>query len=591
MSYSQTSSVALLSECGTNSLQCLGFAFSFDILESAAALKAENVSLQAIYDTLVVNEAGSANARSPDVYRQFSATCNEFIQIHHLTSHGRVTADIYEKWGARRFECPCLGVYRGSWNDEANVDCSTFGPVVLAGDGFFSASHMKAGKTTGQQYGLPLTGAEYFQKLSSALSSTKDNDAICRTKFFAVETRNGFDKKNDINGIFATACSHGIVNAVFDVDHGEGFKYMDSAMDYLYNNYNIHGSEVILSYDVNCRYLAHVKKHHRTESTISMLPVLHAFCHGADCQSRFAQYFVMGVGSMDGEWIERVWSSLTKCIGRTQRATHGNRQLQIVTTFEVDGFKKVNQFVKLVTQRADKAVAGIASLREKLPSEWAPRDYKGVIENNVARRRAELQNRFQKKSVGTKDEKLSSLIKSCEAAAANIKKVEAKLGRVLGTGGTTQASILKKGLKKKMSSLRRLVSLYNTISEPTKEDYNIPLEDVNFEDHEESSDDEDELDTGTADQSVAHGASASEIDLGQELGATCDLSLPLRLELKDAFARVRSSPQSADYEENLLETYGRSLFRRLGPVEVLLVLLPSKAAFLACAEVSFAPRS
>ncbi|KAI9324076.1 hypothetical protein DFJ73DRAFT_260846 [Zopfochytrium polystomum] len=328
-----------------------GFAFSFDILESAAALKAENVSLQAIYDTLVVNEAGSANSRSPDVYRQFSATCNEFIQIHHLTSHGRVTADIYEKWGAGRFECPCLGVYRGSWNDEANVDCSTFGPVVLAGDGFFSASHMKAGKTTGQQYGLPITGAEYFQKLSSALSSTKDNDAICGTKFFAVETRNGFDKKNDINGIFATACSHGIVNAVFDVDHGEGFKYMDSAMDYLYNNYNIHGSEVILSYDVNCRYLAHVKKHHRTESIISMLPVLHAFCHGADCQSQFAQYFIMGVGSMDGEWIERVWSSLTKCIGRTQRATHGNRQLQIVTTFEVDGFKKVNQFVKLVTQR------------------------------------------------------------------------------------------------------------------------------------------------------------------------------------------------------------------------------------------------
>ncbi|KAI9311144.1 hypothetical protein DFJ73DRAFT_771298 [Zopfochytrium polystomum] len=67
MSYSQTSRIALYAQFMPASFTA-GLAFSFNIVEGVAALKAENVSLPAIYDTLVINEAGSANARSPDVY-------------------------------------------------------------------------------------------------------------------------------------------------------------------------------------------------------------------------------------------------------------------------------------------------------------------------------------------------------------------------------------------------------------------------------------------------------------------------------------------------------------------------------------------
>lgn len=68
---------------------------------------------------------------------------------------------------------------------------------------------------------------------------------------------------------------------------------------------------------------------------ILFLPVMHAYCHGLECQSCFSPRMIMGLGTkIDGEGHERTFSYLSKRIGTTIRATIENRELEITMMLE-----------------------------------------------------------------------------------------------------------------------------------------------------------------------------------------------------------------------------------------------------------------
>lgn len=108
-------------------------------------------------------------------------------------------------------------------------------------------------------------------------------------------------------------------------------------MDYSFANalrYNMNGLQrVALFYDINCSYMRKLyqRVHHNDllniPADIEIVPgigIWHVHGHQPQCFPRYAPLFIPGVGWVDGEIIETLWSILNiiSASARTMSAPH-----------------------------------------------------------------------------------------------------------------------------------------------------------------------------------------------------------------------------------------------------------------------------
>ncbi|KAI9331560.1 hypothetical protein DFJ73DRAFT_898337 [Zopfochytrium polystomum] len=550
----QTKETVLVPSCAhgpTHILTKLGFmpstirqpasAFSFKLLRIAKHLTLLGASAQSVATALIWQcDDEMFPVSRPSVYRQFLAALKNFSVILHLAKHGWLSQSIVDSFSHGRHECPCVAVHKlddrlGSPKDSLlgqifNVDIH---PIFLAGDGYFSASHLRYTKGGGGAAVKYPHCVEYFQPLISSIPNASKADSECKATFFAADHRIGYDKKNDVNGIFGTSCAHGVVTAVLDIDRGEGFKYMDSAVKHLVTAYGIPESKLILCYDIVCRYLQHCLKHSLPKPLICMLPCMHAYCHDAPCQNGFAPFCLLGVGTKDGEWSERNWSDLGPSIGTTQRATLGYRQLVITDVLDHQSLKHISMFVRNTSKLIQKALDGIV-----LP--WRGPSYYSTIQAN----RVERMKQQNASSLGgsdlSKTEKLAALMQGMMALAVKVNRMEANLKRRDGSsGGTYEATQLKKSLKKSMERMKALVATYNEIQHSSESSFSLKAS------LSEEASDNDSSDEGSDEEDAEKIFRLDSLDSTAHSAVASDTVAP-QLLARDVFAKVKASPPKDD---------------------------------------------
>ena len=94
---------------------------------------------------------------------------------------------------------------------------------------------------------------------------------------------------------------------------------MDHALAYAVHHGMGYGQQVINFYDINCQYSKNLHRHIAENQFISLplglkiqpgIGIWHVHGHQTQCFVRYAPNFIPGVGNVDGEIMETLWSSL-----------------------------------------------------------------------------------------------------------------------------------------------------------------------------------------------------------------------------------------------------------------------------------------
>jgi hypothetical protein len=129
-------------------------------------------------------------------------------------------------------------------------------------------------------------------------------------------------------------------------------------MDYALAHAVQHGMDlqqkVITFYDINCQYSKNLKRRLEANNFISLPPGLwiqpsiglwHVHGHKAECFTRYAPNFISGVGRVDGEIMETLWSSLNIISPSARGMATPHRQELL--DFQMND----NNFLKMVRMR------------------------------------------------------------------------------------------------------------------------------------------------------------------------------------------------------------------------------------------------
>ena len=101
-------------------------------------------------------------------------------------------------------------------------------------------------------------------------------------------------------------------------------------------NYNMAGiRNVVTFYDINCTYMKKLRARVANNAYIQIQPeveiilgigIWHVHGHQAECYSQYAPLFISGVGWIDGEVLETLWSLLNIVSRSTQGMTSSHWQ-------------------------------------------------------------------------------------------------------------------------------------------------------------------------------------------------------------------------------------------------------------------------
>ena len=101
-------------------------------------------------------------------------------------------------------------------------------------------------------------------------------------------------------------------------------------------NYNMAGiRNVVTFYDINCAYMKKLRARVANNAYIQIrleveiipgIGIWHVHGHRAECYSWYAPLFISGVGWIDGEVLETLWSLLNIVSGSTRGMTSSHRQ-------------------------------------------------------------------------------------------------------------------------------------------------------------------------------------------------------------------------------------------------------------------------
>jgi hypothetical protein len=114
---------------------------------------------------------------------------------------------------------------------------------------------------------------------------------------------------------------------------------------------------VIFVYDVGCEW--HINFRQRVDASghlyvredlevITAVGKFHLGAHIQKCFARFSLNFVQGVGQLDGEVLESLWSSLNKAASHTRGMSQPHRQEILDSYMQDSNWKKMSRACKQI---------------------------------------------------------------------------------------------------------------------------------------------------------------------------------------------------------------------------------------------------
>jgi Kyakuja-Dileera-Zisupton transposase len=128
-------------------------------------------------------------------------------------------------------------------------------------------------------------------------------------------------------------------------------------------NYNMDGiKRAIVFYDINCSFMKHLRSRIDRNKSLSIpanlqlipgIGIWHVHGHQPSCFARYAPLFIDGVGWLDGEIIETLWSILNVVSPSTRTMTTPHRQEMLDFQMNDSNFQKMIRMSNLLRRSVD----------------------------------------------------------------------------------------------------------------------------------------------------------------------------------------------------------------------------------------------
>ena len=114
-------------------------------------------------------------------------------------------------------------------------------------------------------------------------------------------------------------------------------------------------SQVLVLYDIMCQYGVHLQDRFRESSYLTIpnnlhlkigIGIWHVNGHVPECFVRYAPLFIEGVGHVDGEILETLWSSLNEVSGSTRGMSTSHRRELLDDHMNDSNWKKLTKIGK-----------------------------------------------------------------------------------------------------------------------------------------------------------------------------------------------------------------------------------------------------
>jgi hypothetical protein len=178
-----------------------------------------------------------------------------------------------------------------------------------------------------------------------------------------VNRANAERHKLEATGIGAAACSrHGcfVPHSVVDFQKGERQMNMDYTLCQALK-YNSEGiPRTVVCYDIACQFFTHFEDRVRNNPYLSVPPNMtiekaigqfHIHGHQDDCFPKYSPNFIPGMGQVDGEIIETLWSQLNEVSGSTRSMSAFHRRETLNDHMNDSNWKKLLRMVSALSRK------------------------------------------------------------------------------------------------------------------------------------------------------------------------------------------------------------------------------------------------
>ena len=138
--------------------------------------------------------------------------------------------------------------------------------------------------------------------------------------------------------------------------------------------YNMNGiSRAVVCYDIACQYFIHFHDRVQQNDHLEIPPNLnieglighfHINGHQDKCYTRHSPYFVPGIGKIDGEIIETLWSQLNEVAGSTRSMSKFHRRETLDDHMNDSNWKKHLRMTGALTEKLKCAQAEVQDATE-----------------------------------------------------------------------------------------------------------------------------------------------------------------------------------------------------------------------------------
>ncbi|KAL9932377.1 hypothetical protein V8E36_008856 [Tilletia maclaganii] len=214
----------------------------------------------------------------------------------------------------------------------------------------------------------------------SARTGTDHHQCFARVKAADPDALKGALGPHDITGVMGVRCRHRHdVPLIFcDVDSpGERHHYAVALLMQLLAALDGEVEHVGAMYDIGCRFADNTAVSQALDTNVRItwtIPLFHVYGHTYSCHIRYSSRNVEGMGWIDGEGMERVWSSVSELVASTRSMAQTARRFHLEERFQSVAGQRRRRLARWIQEKLDKRVAP----EKTIPTSQVPENFSAV---------------------------------------------------------------------------------------------------------------------------------------------------------------------------------------------------------------------
>ncbi|KAL9931324.1 hypothetical protein V8E36_009834, partial [Tilletia maclaganii] len=172
----------------------------------------------------------------------------------------------------------------------------------------------------------------------SARTGTDHHQCYAIVKAADPDAAKGALGPHDITGVMGLCCRHDVPLIFCDVDSpGERHHYAVALLMRLLAALDGEVEHIGAMYDIGCRFADNTAVQQALDTNVRItwtIPLFHVYGHTYSCHIRYSPRNVEGMGWIDGEGMERVWSSVSELVASTRSMAQTARRFHLEERFQ-----------------------------------------------------------------------------------------------------------------------------------------------------------------------------------------------------------------------------------------------------------------